>query len=71
MKRASYREAITWLVNNDDCSHLDSDEFSPTPTVAASLVAEIFGVSDIRVEADLRKAIAARAKSKRKARKAS
>ena len=63
MKRPSYRMAIQWLADNDDNEWLKDER--PVASVATSLVADLFGVSDDRVTADLRRAIA---KAKGKAR---
>lgn len=56
MKRVaiSYKNAIQWLVNNDDTEFLRDDE--PQLSVSASLVADIYGRGDSEVIADLRKA---------------
>lgn len=49
MKRASYRDAIDWVAQND-CPGDDGD---PAELVSACLVADIFGVSREKVGADV------------------
>ncbi len=61
MKRPSYRAAIQWLADNDDCDWLESPE--PTErevsvSVSAALVADMFGKTDAEITADLRRVIA-------------
>jgi hypothetical protein len=54
--RPSYRRALQWIVDNDDTDWLDGDQNDDTPlSVSASLVADLFGHSDEKVERDLRK----------------
>lgn len=53
MKRASYREAIRWVVYNDDTDWLDDDE--PVVSVTVSLIADIFDVTHDKIIADLRR----------------
>jgi len=55
MKRPSYKHAIAWLANNDDCEWLADEPCYAS--VCASLVADLFGVDDARVVADLRRYI--------------
>ena len=56
--RPSYRRALQWIVDNDDTEWLDGDQNDDTPlSVTASLVADLFGHSDEKVERDLRKAL--------------
>lgn len=55
MKRASYRDAIRWIAENDDVEWLEDDD--PIPSVAAVLVADLFDVEVDRVTGDLRKAV--------------
>ncbi len=55
--RAAYRTAIKWLCDNDDNDWLDSP-IHGIPSVAACLVADLFGVSEDRVTRDLRAALA-------------
>lgn len=54
MKRPSYREAIRWLVANDDTEWLTA-EFG-SPSVATVLVADMFGKTDEQVTEDLKQA---------------
>lgn len=54
MKRPGYREAIRWMVDNDDTEWVDVDD---PGSVTAALVADLFGVSDERVRDDLRRAL--------------
>lgn len=58
MKRTAiaYREAIRWLVNNDD-TEWTADE-NGCASVTASLVADIYGRTTEEVTADLRAALA-------------
>jgi hypothetical protein len=51
MKRASYRDAIKWLAHNDDNEWLDDDY--GLPSVAACLVADLFGAGDEKVKGDI------------------
>ncbi len=54
MKRASYREAIRWVANND--SGGEDDALIPYVVgdlITAALVADIFGVSTDRVGVDV------------------
>lgn len=53
MKRASYREAIRWIADNDDTQWLNDDE--PMFSVTAALVADLFDVDTDRVTKDLRR----------------
>ena len=59
MKRPGYREAIEWLASNDDCYWLgDYDAHGPMLSVSAAMVRDLFNVSDERLLADLRRALA-------------
>jgi hypothetical protein len=54
MKRASYREAIQWIADNDGSGDLDA--LNPTVVswmVSCILVATIFGVPEERVGKDV------------------
>jgi hypothetical protein len=51
MKRASYRDAISWLAQMDDNDWLYEDE--KTLSVAASLVRDVFDVTEAKLIADL------------------
>jgi hypothetical protein len=58
MKRPGYREALTWLVENDDTEWVTKDPNDPNDgggalSVTAALVADMFGVDDERVRKDL------------------
>jgi hypothetical protein len=53
MKRASYREAIQWIVANDDTEWLHDEHGHPS--VTAALVADIFDVDIEKVQKDLRR----------------
>lgn len=46
-----YKAALQWLIDNDDCYYLDEEDSGLS--VAASLVADIYGKSDEKVRADL------------------
>lgn len=54
MRRPGYREAIEWIAGNDDCYWL-ADE-SPIISVTASMVRDLFDVTDAKLFADLRRA---------------
>jgi hypothetical protein len=51
MKRPIYRDAIEWIVRNDDCHWLTNPHGSQS--VTAALVADMFDVRDDKVKADL------------------
>lgn len=54
MKRASYREAIAWIADNDDGG--SEDALEPTVVskmITACLVADLFGVDSERVGNDI------------------
>jgi hypothetical protein len=53
VKRPAYRDAIRWMADNDDILWLD--DRNGCPSVTACLVADLFGVTDERVTADLRR----------------
>ncbi len=54
--RPSYRRALLWIVDNDDTEWLEGEHEDGTPlSVTASLVADLFGHSDEKVEMDLRR----------------
>jgi hypothetical protein len=55
MARANYKFAVEWLAYNDDNEWL-TDEYG-MPSVALSLVADVFGKPIEIVTADLRKAV--------------
>lgn len=59
----SYREALEWLLANDDLTGFIDRPDDPIPTVSCALVADLFGVTDEELLADLkgRKAINERA----------
>lgn len=63
MKAIGYRKALQWLADNDDCEWIleepNDNEETPSLSVAASLVADIYGLSDARVHADLLKLLRA------------
>ena len=58
MKRPGYREAIRWIIDNDDNEWLDDDNdpIAPIISVTAALVADLFDVETSRIIRDLRKA---------------
>ena len=63
-KHPSYRDAIRWIVDNDDCDWISDP--NGAPSVPAVLVADLFGTTDERVTRDLRRAwLAAREKEGR------
>ena len=56
--RPSYRRALQWIVDNDDTEWVDGDQNDDMPlSVTASLVADLFGHSDEKVEKDLLKTL--------------
>ena len=57
MKRASYREAIEWIACNDDTEFLDADDPAMMISVTAALVRDIFGVEEVKLLRDLRRAV--------------
>lgn len=57
LKRASYRDAIFWIANNDDTEFLN-DKDPSTMSVTAALVVDLFGATKERVRADLIRAVA-------------
>ena len=58
MKRPGYREAVEWIAMNDDMDFLDDDsDFGISLSVAASLVRDLFNVTDDKIIADLRRAV--------------
>lgn len=42
MKRKTYKEAIQWIVDNDDTEWVHDDD--PIPCVTASMVADLYNV---------------------------
>jgi len=59
MKRASYREAIRWMVANDDTEWANDRRTweDPLCSVTAVLVADLFGKTTDEVTADIRRAL--------------
>jgi hypothetical protein len=55
-KRPSYREALVWLANNDDCYWL-ADGDDAQPSVTACLVADLFGYDEEKLKKDLRRTL--------------
>lgn len=56
VKRPGYREAIEWLACNDDCYWLgDHDNHGAMLSVSASMVRDLYGVTDERLIADIRR----------------
>jgi hypothetical protein len=56
MTRPSYRRALRWIVENDDTEWPEPDAGDTAALSAtASLVANLFGHSDGKVEKDLRR----------------
>jgi hypothetical protein len=54
MKRPGYREAVEWIAYNDDTYWLDDAE--PIICVTAGMVRDLYGVDEVRLIADLRRA---------------
>lgn len=61
MLRPSYRTAIRWIAENDDNEWLDPrpdlDGVEIIPSVTASMVADLYGVTTDKVTVDLRRAL--------------
>lgn len=57
MKRASYRDGIDWIARNDDTCWIDEPDADGkvTLSVTASLLADLFDVSQERVTKDIRR----------------
>lgn len=53
MNRPSYKQALQWIVDNDDTEWLRHEYGSLS--VTAAFVADLFGVSDDRIKNDLLK----------------
>jgi hypothetical protein len=51
MKRASYREAVAWIAQNDEPEDGDADNVAGY--ISTTLVADIFGVDQERVGRDV------------------
>lgn len=52
-KRPTYRQALTWMAENDDTEWAIPDGEEIIPSVTASLISDIFGVRMERVTCDL------------------
>ena len=61
-RRASYRDAIDWITQNDDTEWLHDEGDDLIPSVTACLVADVFGRTAEEVTTDLRKAMKREAK---------
>lgn len=48
-----YKQAVQWLIDNDDCYWLKDDE--PIMSVSASLVADIYTMPENKLISDLKK----------------
>lgn len=58
MKRPGYREAIDWLAGNDDCYYLvTSHDHEILMSVAATMIRDLFDVSDEKLQKDVRRAL--------------
>lgn len=53
MRALGYKQAINWIVMNDDTEWLDDE--CPIPSVTACLVADLYGVDIEKVIKDLKK----------------
>ena len=53
MKRASYREAIAWIGENDDAASWSEPDLVAHPPVTIVLVADLFAVEISRVVTDV------------------
>ncbi len=56
-RRASYRDAIDWIAQNDDTEWLNDEADNLIPSVTACLVADVFARTTAEVTTDLRKAM--------------
>ena len=54
MKRGSYRDAISWIANNDDNQWIEDFEYGSI-SVTAALVADIWDVEQDKVIRDLKR----------------
>ena len=52
-RTASYKNAVAWIVANDDTEWLNDQE--PIISVSAALVADLFGRDEPEIIADLRR----------------
>lgn len=53
-KRPSYKAAVYWIVANDDTDWVDRND---PLSVTAAMVADLFGVSDEKITADIRRGL--------------
>lgn len=54
MKRASYRDAIYWIAQNDSAADDGADDPQTVgELVTSSLIADVFGVSALKVGTDV------------------
>ncbi len=51
---ASYKKAITWMVENDDTEWVENND---PISVTAALVADLFDKTDEKIREDLKKAL--------------
>lgn len=59
MRRPGYREAVEWLAGNDACYWLgDYDAHGQMLSVSASMVCDLYDVTDEKLIADLRRTLA-------------
>jgi len=67
MKRASYREAISWIALNDGPGDFDALEPAyVAEQMTAKIVADLFGVDDARVGKDVVRARKREAREERR-----
>jgi len=62
MRRPGYREAVEWLVNNDDTEWATYDPIGETEglasiSVTGALTCDLFGVETERLRADIRRGL--------------
>ena len=57
-RRASYQSAIEWIAENDDTEWLHNTDDEVSPSVTASLVADVFFREIEAVVEDLRRVLA-------------
>lgn len=51
--RMGYKATLDWLIDNEDLSDFARNDDDPTPTVACTLAADIFGKTIDRLRIDL------------------
>lgn len=67
IKRPGYREAIEWMVYNDDTEWVDGDSEngSGSISVTGAMVRDLYGVDDARLRADIKRGLDKREKDRK------